>query len=371
MATFNTLGLTSRLIPGFIGDSNDSSGNGLNGLDFNGATDSLEFVFMAPATDTITKLAVCYSARQAGTPVAHQISLQGVTTATGRADGTIKSGTNAKGAFTPPASSAWDDTVQWITLTSSYAMTIGELLSIVIVPTGVPDGSNHGSINGGSVQGVRSTVLPYWTSIDAGVATRKDTHPVFGLQSATATYGFPIASAACATYSSGSSPNEKALTFTLGNPSSGTYQVGGIRALLKYPITGTSASVILYDSGSGTTPQQTATIYGDVKSNNGNAAGDCYCAEIYFPGLTTLNYGTQYHIGILAASATSAVGVKILTLAAAGDLSALGGGSNWHLATRAGAAWTEVTTQIPCIDLILADSTPPAGGGSTIFNIME
>lgn len=336
--------------PYLPGWENTGSGGQTN-FTIDGATDKMEVVFQCEKATTITQLCFLYGART-GTPVAQQVDLEGVNTTTGRADGTIKSSTNAKAAFTPPADATWDSTFQCKTLTSSYACTQGEQLAMVILPTGTPDGSNKSSyayVMGFTAFGWST---PHATTVDAGTATFQNGPAPFAYKDSTRTYGYPIQSIGQAGYSSNT---EDGNSFTIPSNFCSTFKVKG---LIVSGVAQNTGKDVRFDIYSGTTSQQSITIDGDTIVGNG---GSRYF-QVFFSGtLATLNCGSTYRASAGPTGASSGWSLGYTDFALAEEQSALPLGTNMFFTTRAGGAWTDTTTRRASIGLILEDITAPSG----------
>lgn len=331
-------------------------------LTFNDTGDSLESMYEMPEAATLTQLCYLYTSRSAGDPPSHTLSLQGINTGTGRADGTIKSSTNATCTLDPPNSGAWDGTVQCCTMTSSYAATRGERLAVVLTcPSGCAGGTSGAwayqqSGNGNSIS------FPYNVSIDATVATKRPRVPIVGLKSASRTYGNLIISQSLTTYNSDSSPDEKALKFTLSSSYCSTVKLRGVVIAGRVPITATTASIKLYDTD-GTTVLSTIAVNGDENAAVGTTNDRKYLRRT-FPDSVTLNCGSTYRIGYLAGNTTSAISLPSYNYTSTADMADVAFASDWSYSERTDAgAWTDVTTRQPFISLILEDWTVSGGAG--------
>jgi hypothetical protein len=317
-----------------------------------GATDALEYIIQAPAADTITHVGFRYGVRT-GTPPTYRVSIQGVGT-TGNPDGTIKGGGSpASATFTPPASTAWNSTWQWVALSNSYACSRGEALALVIdYSSGSIDGSNFGSFTTApSGNGARSA-FPYAIENAAGVRARHVGQAAWGMKSGTASYGVPFQAATVTAFSTNT---EYALQFTLPDAAGGSYQVMGVRANITTPAAAKSFDLRLYE---GTTLLQTATFDTDTLRANAFPGS---LIELYFANTTlaTLTCGTTYYAAFAPTDASNNIALLVWTAAAAQDAAAWGGDGNWCLATRAGGAWTSDTLSRPAMELLLADLSEP------------
>ncbi len=334
----------------------------------NGATDTLAWVFSTPNGIVVTKLGFRYTQRT-GTPPAYRISLQAVTN--GLPTGTpLGGGTPAEATFTPPADASWDATWQWITLDNSYTTT-GAVVAIVIeYSSGTVDGSNFSSITNRTNGAGTSHWLPYVIETNAGTPARTNALlSVYGMQSASLTYGNPLLTITSATFALDSTPDEYALRFMVPTSFCATYSVMGVNALLGAAATGKTMLVTLYDTD-GTTPLQTVTWDSDDARTQSDTS--VIGTELYFDEATlaTLTAGSVYRIGFAPQQNSAGTDQRVLIFDYASNdaLSAAQYfGSDWYLNSRTGGgAWTDdatVDARRPAVELIFGDWTPAAAGG--------
>lgn len=316
-----------------------------------------EFIFdLDDEPGAITHCGFRYGTRT-GTPPSYLISIQGVD-ASGNPDGTIKGGgTPASKIFTPPASTAWNSTWQWIALDNSYTPSRGEGLSLVIsYSSGTIDASNNGSFTTG-VSGMWSTSgKPYGITNVAGSRTRTSSLPVFGLKGASLVYGLPIAAASSVTYDTGSSPNEYGVKFTLTRDMGD--MIAGIAASLRPAAAGKTGALSLYD---GTTALQTITV--DSDALRAAATTNSLCRLLFSDAtLSTLTYGNTYRVALKANEASSSWALTTYDMADAASMAVFPYSNDMCLTTRAGGAWTDDTTKRPAIELLFAPFTEPGSG---------
>jgi hypothetical protein len=329
-----------------------NAGPSISAFILNASTDRMEYVFRVPAewSGAITRVGF----RQGtivGTPGAVRCSLQGVD-GSGNPDGSILAAGSAYGDYTPVSGN--NNTWQWVTLGATHTPSPGDILSLNITPQGTIDGSNTASFTatfGGT------TNFPYSIQNDAGSRTRGTGVAAFGYGTAGTAFGHPIATAVTQTYNSGSSPNEYALRFVVPSGWGSTVGVTGVE-IVGVSAAGGVAVVTLYD---GTTALQTVTLDGDALQNGSTSR------PIRVPfaaaSLSALTVGGVYRIGVAPQNANAFAFVG-LSVAAAADLDAYPYGQAWHMSSRAGGAWTDVTTTRPYIFPILGDVTTTGGGGS-------
>lgn len=348
-------------IPGW-----DSNGSGsIQSFVLDQSTDQLEYLFQCERADTITDLCYNYVSKCSGTPVAHQIDLEGINTTTGRADGTIKSSTNAKAAFTPSATTSEDGTTQCKTMTSSYTCTQGELLSIVIKPTGVPSATNCGNFGYNVSWANFGFGMPSAVQVNAGAATRVSGIPTIAYKSASRMYGFPITGQGQTSYSSA---QEDGNVFTIPSTWCSTFKLESVDFYGATPNAGKNLIVNLYNgSGAANTTilDSSQTIDGDFMSANGSNKP----IRATFSTSTTLNCGTGYRISIAPTGAASGFALAYQTVQANSDFSAWPLGVNTFYTTRSGGNWTDTTTKRAMMSIRIQDITAPAGGSNVQLNM--
>jgi hypothetical protein len=278
--------------------------------------------------------------------------------ASGNPDGTIKGGGSpASASFTPPASTAWDNTWQWVTLDNSYAAVRGERLAVVIsYVSGTVDASNNSQYSiSGDYWFPSANHFPYVISNNAGTRSRGQRTPCWGYGSSGTAYGWPSANKVARVLNSSTTPDEYGLRFLLDSGFGSTYQIIGARVGVQ---TGATADfkIILYD---GTTVLQDVTVDSDYN----NVA--THMATWFFDEttLSALNFGSVYRLAIQPTTTANDT-VYGFSVAANADLAAYAGGIEFYGSHRTDAgAWTDVNTERPFIVPILADWTVAASGG--------
>jgi hypothetical protein len=114
-------------------------------------------------------------------------------------------------------------------------------------------------------------------------------------------------------------------------------------------------AILMSDAGSELSSSSTA-IEGDV-----NAASSAAATDIYFDNPVTLDAGTAYRAVIEPSSATNC-NVSFYTLPSADYRSAKPGGSAAMYTTFAGS-WTDSTTEVPLMDILIDQIDDGAGSG--------
>jgi hypothetical protein len=325
---------------------------GFTSLALNEATDQIEYIFQAQQALVVSRLGFRYNLR-AGTPPTYKISLQGVD-GSGRADGTIKGGgTPASATFTPPASTAWDATWQWVNLDNTFTIARGDLLAVVIIySSGTVDASNNSQFTAAHGTFRAQGGLPYAVTFNAtgSVTSRATGLACIGYGSTTVAAGYPIGTQTNVAINSGTSPNEIALFFTVPSGLANTVQVAGARLWCSSLVAATTHKLILYDTN-GTSVLQTVTFDSDhiVATTN-------QVMEIYFTDATlaSLQVGSTYRLAVQPQAATN-IGIVTYDFGAAADQAAWPGGQSMQYSSKTAGVWTELATRRPMIIPLLAD----------------
>ena len=322
-----------------------------NNFVLNCTADAIEYLFQAPEAATITHLGFRYGTRT-GTPPTYRISLQGVNSS-GRADGNVL----ASGTFTPPATTAWNGTWQWVALGATYGVVRGQFLAIVIdYSSGTVDASNCSSFTYGSQWNYYG--FPCVWTVDAGVGTQNTLWCPYGMKSAGASYGCPVQSAYSTLINLNSTPDEQALRFLLDPLWFSQFQVVGINGVFTGNAAGTSVVMSLY---SGASALQSVTLDLDV----GAVSASPYIRQWYFDEttLSTLAAGTEYRIGFAPQEAGASFGMSGLVTISAQDAAAMPGGGAFYFSSRTDAgAWADDTAHRPLVELIVDAVVAPSGG---------
>lgn len=325
-------------------------------------TDGVGWTFQAREADAITHIGFRYGVRT-GTPPTYVVTLEGVSATTGFPDAAdVGGGSPTATTFTPPADTTWNSTFQWIALTNAYTPTRGQLLAATIRwSVGTVSGSHNGTFTSHITNLGTNAFYAFPTSqrLTAGTWAKQGATQVFGVRTASTRYGLPI-EGLYNTRSASTVGHRQALKFTLPAGSGDTFKIKGMRlagsvagATGKNPVMGLwSASSMLQDYA--------------FDTEWGLSAATSYITwEFLFDEstLATLSFGTAYYLGLEVADATNGgVIINGLQLDAADDLDAFAGGTECHLATWNGSAWTDDQTVRPFVEWIFDDITEPAGG---------
>lgn len=330
---------------------------------------SLGYILQAPEAATITQLCYTYGART-GTPPTYKIGLEGVTAATGIADGVYKTGTGECSAtFTPPADATQDGTQQCKTLTgTTCALTRGQDFAITIkYSSGTVSALNNGSfvyrqtIATNDAQDFVADNSEYsYTITLAGAAAKQQYNPVIVYKNGSRTFGYPLTNFGSVAFSVDTTPDEYALAFQYPCPAGQTFQISGVSAVMKTPATGKTVKFQLY---TGTTLLQTYT-YNSDRNSAGAAAARNIRAYFSDSSLTSLSCATTYRIALQPQETTSGLELYYNDVSANSDLDAWPLGVNAYISSRTDAgAWSDTTTRRPRIGLIINKLNTVTSGG--------
>lgn len=293
-----------------------------------------------------------------GTPAANSYSIglytvdgSGLPTATDLGGGSPTAAT-----FTPAAAN--DSTWRWIALTNTIQIARGTVFAVV-VQNAVDTSVNYTQVSydQGSGGNMNSTAAgfpyaltyasPTWTKSSSGFRA-----PAFGVKSASYVYGWPIQSGTART--TATSGQRVAAKFTLPSTWGTSFKVVGFRCTSRHGAAASTAKIGLWDASS--TLQSIAAFDADINRSPGTSSS----TEFYFSdtSLATLTFGTTYYIGFESIS-SSTVGITTLDFTAANDLLCLPNGGNACYSLY-NAGWSDTTTAVPMITLILDDITPPS-----------
>lgn len=328
------------------------------------SNDGIGFVFQARDTNPITHIGFRYTLRT-GTPPTYVATLEGVSTATGLPDGTdVGGGSPTAATFTPPASTAWDATFQWIALTNAFTPTLGAWYAgTVRHSSGTVDASNLGSFTTHMTNfGYAGQSLPVAVRLTAGTWAKQGAQPVFGVRTASSRYGLPV-QGFWNTRSASTVGYRQAIKIRV--PSGlGTYKVGSLAFAGSIAAAANKVPIVGVWTSSGTIH---TTVIDSEQVTNPTVAYNLY-ELVIDETLTALDSGTDYYLGLEVADAASA-GVLIngIQLASGDDRDAFEGGSNVCFSTYNGSSWTDDATVVPFVNATLYDLTPPSSGGGGAF----
>lgn len=333
----------------------------ISSTNMNSSTVALGWVMEAGTTDAITKCAVRWSSRT-GTPPTYIVGIEGVD-ASGQPDGTYKGGGSpASVTLTPPASTAWNATIQEFTFTNSWTPSASsDLIAITLRhSSGTVDGSNFSQVSHG-VTGYFAGAIrsrPYLLTGTGGVWTKSTSHsPIVAIGTASSWFGSPLLSI-YTTATANTAGHRSAMYFTKPAGLGTTFTVEGVSLNAKLADAAGSCYLRIWDTSNNVLA--TATIDGDQLGSPGNSGSGTY----HFASPVTLSYGTKYRVGIEVISAT--VAISGISVGAAGRMAVFPDGEVSGLATWDGSTWTETATIMPLCSLVVTDHTGSSGGLSII-----
>lgn len=312
-------------------------------------------VLMAPKTGSIRKIHVRIGT--AATPTDSDFRLETVDTSTGNPTGTLfGANTNVTVASASITASTW---VASGALTEDASVTKGDVLAIVVVPTGSPNFTL--SYLNQVVQVTNGHV--YTVGFAAAAWTKTGTVPVCALEYSDGSFAYtpfiaPAASFTTHTFNSGSTPDEHALKITLNAP----VRVTGLWAAVDND---NAYDLVLYDSD-GSTVLGTLTMGVNIDQGKG--------FPLLRAGLFTssiqLSAGVAYYVSVKPGA--SNVSAYSLVVNSAAILDQMSMGQNAHYASRVDAgAWSATTTQRLLAGLIIdgIDDGVSVGGGAAQFRM--
>lgn len=350
-----------------------SSGNGLfqlgslTNLSLNGTGIGIAFLCQAHTTDPIARVRFRHRLRT-GTPPEYKVTLEGLDASSNPNGTDLGGGSPTLKAFTPPASTAWDDTMQEITLTNSWTPAAkGTLFYITIrYSSGTCDGSNFSSItrflDGHFAANMASVHIPNHSTLSGGAWTRSTNAGIIAWGTSGALFGRPLLTA-YTTATAATAGHRSGAYFTLPSGFGATYDVEGVTIMAILPVT--SFKVSIWNTA-GTVLATTNTILSNASQNySGQRA-----LRVKFNAVATLTYGTKYYIGlevvVAGGSGVCALGQNFAT---AEEAAITPMGANSGLVTWNGTTWTETTTTIPLFELHFSDIMAPAGGGGSALHL--
>lgn len=323
------------------------------------SNEGVAFGWQAEYADAITHLGFRYGART-GTPPTYIIGIEGVSASTGQPDGTYKTnGGNCSATFTPPASTAWDGTWQWVALSNTYTPSVGEFLMTTIrYSSGTIDASNFSSFTSHITNSFGYSWPTAWRNTSGTWAVQSGLPP-FGVRTANYRYGYILPNF-YSTRSASTVGNRVAAKFSLPSGFGDTYKVIGFRTTASIAqVVGRNPIAGVWSSSSSLA---TVTLDTDIV-----AISTYRPLEIYFTSAPTLSFGTDYYVGFEVADATSAGVILYGTqYADSADGQSTDGGSYCVMSSYNGSSWTDDATVRPWIELIFEDITEPTGSGGAL-----
>lgn len=321
----------------------------------NASGNKYAMLFQAPKTGSIHKIGFMTGTVTAA--VDTDLRLETIDMTTGFPSGSLQ-GTNTN--VTILAASITATTVIIGTLTADASVTQGDYLAVVVTPSGSP---NY-QVRRNSIQ-ISSNAWPSGAQNTSATWFGSASEQVFWVEYSDGTYGYmpiawPMSAVNTHTFNSGSTPDERGLKFKVAGP----IRVRGIWILGDFD---NNADAVLYDSD-GTTVLATLTIDKDLRGGATSPGNN----QLIFASSVTLSGATFYRL-VIKPGASNVV-VYSFTATSAAALDERPGGQNFHYTQRTDAgAWTDTTTQVPYMGLIIdgIDDGVSAGGGTTLFQVID
>lgn len=344
------LGNSTIRILGSVSPSNHS---------LDASTDGAGMVFQAQSADPITHIGIRYGART-GTPPTYVATLEGVSTSTGHPDGTdVGGGSPTAVTFTPPADTTWNGLFKWFQLTNPYTPTRGQwLASTIRYSSGTIDASNFSTFTT-NVQNLSSTYnMPYAERLTAGSWAKQSLGAVAqAIRTATTRFGVPYESAPNTT--TNTSGNRIAMRFSIPAAMGSAFTVRGLQGLMQVSNNNAATQKIGLWNAAGTMLQEVSVDTDQIVVGSG-------WHRFYFDEttLSSLSPDTAYYLGIERGSdvGDKTAAIQGIGLNGADDRLCFAGGTDFCLATWNGSAWTDLTTIVAPLDLILGEVTEASGG---------
>jgi len=316
------------------------------GITIDAASEKAAFVFRAPKTGTISKVAFRTETVTTGATV--DVRLETVSTANGDPTGTLL-GTNSNGSQV--IADADDDTWFTTSLTTGVAVTRGDLMSAVIVnPAGSPGSMLIAELDDSLV----FYGFPYGDAYTASWSKRTD-YAIMAFEYddgsyATVPQAFPVSNINSVAFNNTSDPDHRGLKFKLPFP----FRLAGIWLLLDLD---GDADIKLYDSD-GTSVLATTSIDSNVRYTTSSKV-----LFVDFASPQSLSKDVSYRVVVEPTSATS-VTLFDFDVNSAAVMDAFSGGQDFHHTEKKDAGWTDTTTKRPWIGLLI-DGFDDGAGGST------
>lgn len=330
-----------------IPQSHIFAGTAFSSLLIDASGEKVAFIIQIPKTGTVSKIGF-----RTGTVTTPQTLRVGLYTVDGSGDATTTAyGGMVAGTQTSPAST----TNYLVTLGTNSSVTAGDIVAVVI-----EFDSTVGNLNI-AYAATETNVFPY-VELYTGTWAKTAATPVVSLEYDDGSYAViygcvPPGSSTNTTFNSGSTPDEYALYFKLKGPVNlnGVSLYGGASA------TGADFSLVLYDTD-GTTSLASLSIDGDTRASTSATTISMYT----FTSAITLSKDVFYYLSLKPTTANNCRLTRY-TVANAGSMDSLPGGSLFYEATRTDAGgWSTTTTVRPGIYLHLSaidDGTSSSGSG--------
>jgi hypothetical protein len=326
----------------------------INNQVLSSSSHKIAYPFIADDVDgTINALGVRMGAITGSSPT-YQIELQGLDS-TGLPDGVAV--TNSGATFNPTSLSYGAGSFNWVSITGA-TLTRGNVYALVVrYSSGTVDASNNASflLNTSNIGPGESFGNPYvltdtgsgWTK-----STTPSTAPAFGYRSSTSTYGLPYQGGGAPTITTNG--NRITSKFSIDANFASTVSVRGILLVsTSVAASGTykvgiwnAAGTEIASSGSQDTDHQASTGKHEILAP--------------FTSSAVLTAGTTYYAGIERVS-TATLTPRTMQFSANRDLETQPFGSSCVRSDWNGSAWSDTTTEILPLILLLDGWSIPAG----------
>lgn len=300
-------------------------------------------IFRAPKTGSIHKVGVRLATVTTPTDTDFRLETVSAQFPTGTLFGTTTNGTILSASLAANA-------MNMATLTADASVTAGDLLALVVTPSGSPNiqvsvlASTFGNYQ-----------LPYLALNNGSWATNNGV-PLCAIEYSDGSYAvlqsvYPVTTLNTHTYNSGSTPDEIGARFRIPV---GCRVVGGWLGV----DLDNSADFVLYDSD-GVTPLTTLSVTNDGRKSTSGAAPYYF----NFPASPTLLANTYYYFSVKpGASSVSIYSWDVLSAAA---MDQMPGGQDWHYVSAKDpsgtGSWTPILTRYPVMGLLVSGITVPDG----------
>lgn len=307
------------------------------------------FIIAIPKSGTVSKIG--FKTGTVTTSQTLRVSLQTVDAATGNPTGTLYGGSTA-GTQASPAS----NTYYTVSFGTGATAVKGNIVAVVI-----EFDSTIGNLNIDTVATIYANSFPYCNHYTTSW-TKNTNIPLVALEYSDGSYadcgGYPTSAVTYLSWNSGSTPDERALRFSLPFPSrlKGVWFRGSVAG---------NMDIVLYQ---GTTVLISQSIDKDQTNQSGRYN------KFYFNTTYNLAANTVYRLSLKPTTVTNISVFTEFSFASQAILDSIDGGQQFYYSYRTDAgAWTDDTTKRYFMGLILDqfdDGTAVGGGGIVYGGLM-
>lgn len=329
----------------------------------NATTDEFAVVMYAEEDCTITKIAWTQgdtSDPTTASPGTLRIGLQSVNTSDGLPSGTwLASGNGYVDKST--WSTADDGLYITSTLGSSVTLARGDVFAIVLKPQAVGTWGASNWLDVGYFSGQDTLITTPYVVLDQVKANVGRT-PNTIVRSSTRAYGFPYESVGGWAIDNdvAGQADDIGVKFVIPAGVCDTYKINGV--MIFGDLSPSSSFTIALYEGTSRTVLQSILVDSDQTGTAGGNGQNYF----YFDNstLSSLTAGTTYRLMVEAESTTSAGTIRYIDIDEVNDMIAwIGPDATYHWTEHDGTSYTDVTTRLPQISLLISDITEPSGGG--------